>query len=420
MKTHSLPNESSRLQAWWRSLAALALAAAVAACGGGGGGIGGAVNAVEPAAPGANTVGPSAFTAGAISGFGSVIVNGVRFDDSLASIKEEDGDDSRELKLGMMVGVNSSAPSLGSTPRASSISFVSELKGAIDSRATSDSFVVLGVKVLITNTTVCDVPAAAGCASLKVGDVVEVYGSFAAATATAPATLTATRIELQTAPLFLKLRGAISNLNITAKTFNVGTQTATVTYAGIAAAVPATLANGLLVRVKVKAAKTPDGLYEAVRIKVPGERKVADSGEAKVEGRITVAIDAAKIFSVNGVQVDASNASLPAGGTASLVVGVQVEIEGKIVNGVLVATKVKLEEESEKPEGKNELHGTPTGLDTAAKTFMLRGVKVDYASATFVKVTLADFANPKLKIEVKGNLSADGSKVIAKVIKLDN
>ena len=53
----------------------------------------------------------------------------------------------------------------------------------------------------------------------------------------------------------------------------------------------ASLANGLQVRVKVKAAKTPDGLYEAVRNKVLGERKVADSGEAKVEGRITVAIE---------------------------------------------------------------------------------------------------------------------------------
>ena len=28
-----------------------------------------------------------------------------------------------------------------------------------------------------------------------------------------------------------------------------------------------------------------------MRIKVPGERKVEDSGEAKVEGRITVAIE---------------------------------------------------------------------------------------------------------------------------------
>ena len=412
MQTPHSPSVPSRLQLWWRSLAALALVSAVTACGGGGGG-GSTVSGV-------NTVGTGSFTSGSISGFGSVIVNGVRFDDSAAAVKEEDGDDARELKLGMMVAINSSVISAGSTATASTITFVSELEGAIEPGRTTDSFVVHGVKVLITKTTVCDVGTTTGCVSLKTGDFVEVFGSFAASTATAPATLTATRIELQKAPAFLKLRGAISNLNTANKTFTIGTQTATVTYAAIAASVPASLTNGLVVRVKVKAAKTPDGLYEAVRIQVPGERKMEDRDEAKIEGRITTATDTSKTFSVNGFKVDASNASLPAGGTASLVVGVQIEVEGKIVNGVLVANKVKLQAENEKPEGNNELHGTPTGLDKTAQTFTLRGVTVDYSSAKFDKVTLADFSNPKLVIEVKGNLSADGSKVIAKVIKLDN
>ena len=413
MQTHHSPSVSSRFQLWWRSLAASALVAAVAACGGGGGGGGG------PTVSGGNASGTGSFTSGAISGFGSIIVNGVRFDDSAAAVKEEDGDDARELKLGMMVAINSSIISAGSTATASTVTFVSELEGAIEAGRTTDSFTVHGVKVLITKTTVCDVPSATGCAGLKTGDVVEVYGSFAASTATAPATLTATRIELQKAPQLLKLRGTIGNLNTVSKTFTVGSQTATVTYAAIAASVPASLTNGLVVRVKVKAAKTPGGLYEAVRIKVPGERKMEDRDEAKIEGRITTAIDASNTFSVNGLKVDASNASLPAGGTASLVVGVQVEVEGKIVGGVLVAAKVKLHEENEKPEGNNELHGTPTGLDKTAQTFTLRGVTVDYSSAKFQRVTLADFSNPTLVIEVKGNLSADGSKVVAKFIQLD-
>ena len=54
-----------------------------------------------------------------------------------------------------------------------------------------------------------------------------------------------------------------------------------------------------------------------------------------------------------------------------------------------------------------------TGVQTCA-------LPIYYSSVKFDKVTLADFSNPKLVIEVKGNLSADGSKVIAKVIKLDN
>lgn len=50
----------------------------LAACGGGGGG--------EP--PRAQA---SSFTSGAITGFGSVIVNGVRFDDAAAELVDEDG-----------------------------------------------------------------------------------------------------------------------------------------------------------------------------------------------------------------------------------------------------------------------------------------------------------------------------------------
>ncbi|MDH5540523.1 MAG: hypothetical protein OEY03_14070, partial [Rhizobacter sp.] len=49
------------------------------ACGGGG-------SSAPPAGASA-----SSFTAGPITGFGSVIVNGVRFDDSSASISDDDG-----------------------------------------------------------------------------------------------------------------------------------------------------------------------------------------------------------------------------------------------------------------------------------------------------------------------------------------
>ena len=117
MQTPHSSTVPSRLQLWWRSLAALALMAAIAACGGGGGGGGGST------VSGVNTGSTGSFTSGSISGFGSIIVNGVRFDDSAAAVKEEDGDDARELKLGMMVAINSSVISAGSTATASTITF---------------------------------------------------------------------------------------------------------------------------------------------------------------------------------------------------------------------------------------------------------------------------------------------------------
>src|SRR5262252_4756184 len=65
-----------------------------------------------------------AFTQGTIMGFGSIIVNGVRFDDSAAQVTDDDGQvhDRSELKLGMNVDVDSSDIDRGSnTARASHI-----------------------------------------------------------------------------------------------------------------------------------------------------------------------------------------------------------------------------------------------------------------------------------------------------------
>ncbi|MFD2452572.1 hypothetical protein [Ideonella paludis] len=50
------------------------------------------------------------FTSGAISGFGSIIVNGVRFDDSGAQVYDDDGNrrGSDDLKLGAHVEIEAS------------------------------------------------------------------------------------------------------------------------------------------------------------------------------------------------------------------------------------------------------------------------------------------------------------------------
>ena len=88
----AFPAFSSRLA----RIALAWLAAAVLAIGCGGGGGGG-----TPSAAG------SALTMGTISGFGSIIVDGVRFDDSSAEVLDDDDQphDRSELRLGMTVEV---------------------------------------------------------------------------------------------------------------------------------------------------------------------------------------------------------------------------------------------------------------------------------------------------------------------------
>ena len=85
--------------------------------------------------------------------------------------------------------------------------------------------------------------------------------------------------------------------------------------------------------------------------------------------------------------------------------GARVEVEGSVVNGVLVAKKVELEDGAD--AAKFELHGIPSLLDTTAKTFVLRGVTVNYGSATFSNgATASSLSNVDIKIEVKGVRSA--------------
>ncbi len=380
-------------------LSLLGGALALAGCGGGGGGM-----------AGVSSGGTGSFSAGPITGFGSIIVNGVHFDDLTASsildVDDDNNDMRNKLKLGMMVRVKGKPKKDNNHADAEDIEVRSELLGPIDSiDTTARSFVVLGQTVLVTATTMFE-ENLGGLAALKTGDIVEVHG-FVDPVANR---ITATRIERKDPAKVkaFKLQGTISAFDATAKTFKIGTLTISFA-APVDMPASLVLANGLLVRVKL--ATTPaTGTRKALKIRAV-EVEVENENEAEIEGTITAFTSSSK-FSVNGQPVDASGASVPAG----LKLGDHVEVEGSLVNGVLVAKKVELEDEND--PARFEVHGTVGNLNTTAKTFVLSGVTVDYSGAvTFLPAgkTAADLSNG-VKVEVKGVASADGTKVKANQI----
>jgi hypothetical protein len=383
-------------------LTVLGSALALAGCGGGGGDGG-------TTASGGTTAGTGSSATGAITGFGSIIVGGVRFDDSAASVQDDDGDslNSGDLKLGMVVRIKGGKKTDdGSSIRAKadSIEVHSELQGPVDSK-TANTIVVLGQTVKISATTFFE--DGLTLAMLAVGAVVEVHGFVDPVNNN----LTATRIESKPNANVFKLQGTVSALNTTAKTFKLGTLT--ISY--LTAVVPSslTLANGSVVRVRL--AITPlTGTRTALKVQ-KFEIEKEDRNEAEVEGIIT-AFTSSSVFSVNGLPVDASTATFE-GSKTGVVLGARVEVEGSVVNGVLVAKKVELE--GGEDAAKFELHGTLSLLDTTAKTFVLRGMKVNYDSATIfsVGVTALTLANG-LNIEVKGKRSA-GNVILATRISLE-
>lgn len=388
----------------------IALAAGVAAlsgCGGGGGGFA----AVDSG-------GTGSFSSGVITGFGSIIVNGVRFDDSKARITDDEGNarSPADLKLGMVVAITASSVATGatgSTATATTITYGSELRGAIESIGTG-SVVVLGQTVQVTATTVFDGGIVGALAGLAVGQIIEVHGFVDPATNQ----LIATRIEREASAASLKLQGVVGAMDTTARTFMIGS--VTISYAGIPLpALPANLGNGMLVQV-VLAPAPATGTRNANAVHAVVAR-VEDHDQAEVEGTVTAFTSIAS-FSVDGVAVDASKAAFPDGSTA-LKLGARVEVSGSTTNGVLVATVVKVETGSEPDHQEFELHGTVSNVNPTAKTFTVRGVTVSYAgTVTFeggdASRLVAGPGQPPA-VEVKGTYDAATNSVTAASISFE-
>jgi hypothetical protein len=384
------------------SLAAAALL--LAACGGGGSD----APPQAPAAPQAST--SVAFANGAIEGFGSVFVGGVRFDDSAATVTDEDGNprERSALRLGMMVDIDSgTVDRVARFAVAARIRFGSEVVGpASDVNAAASTLKVLGQNVVVTTSTVFDETLAGGLGAVANGAVLEVHGILDVA----GAKVVATRIEPKADATRYKLRGAIANLDTTARTFTINGER--IDYAGIANNVPPNLANGRIVRVALQTTQTA-GAWVATRL-VTAIRLPEQQREAQIEGAITAFTSSAS-FSVNGLAVDASNASFP-DGTSGLVLGARVEVTGSIVGGVLVAARVELKERRNWDVRPLELRGDITNLNTTAQTFALRGVTVWYGgSVSFQGGGVADLSNGR-RVEVTGSLSSDLTRLEARRI----
>lgn len=383
---------------------ALGAASLLVACGGGGDATPVAVTPPQTQA--------ASYTQGAITGFGSVFVGGVRYDDSAASVADDDGNSKSrsDLRLGMMVEVDAGAVDrTAASALALRIRLGNEIVGPVGTVDTAASTVqVLGQTVLVTTSTIFDETLSGGLSALTAGKVVEVYGILDPANGR----VVATRIEAEDSATSYKLRGAIAALDTTAKTFTINGQT--VSYAGLPAAqVPPGLANGQIVRVRLQTTQV-SGAWVATALRGGLRLPETTQREAHVEGVISTFTSTSN-FQINGLQVDASSATFP-DGTTGVVLGARVEVEGTVSNGVLVAKKVELEDRRSPGERPLELRGEMANLNTVDKTFALRGVTVWFGgTVTYKDGTVASLANGK-RVEVKGVLSTDRTRLEAQRI----
>lgn len=368
--------------------------ALLASCGGGvdSGGTGGAV-----------AVGP-------ISGFGSIIVNGIRFDISNLAIPIQDdtgtGRTRADLQLGTMTEVDGTGLTVAAgvtSAIASSIRIVSDIVGpvaAVD--ASAATFTVLGQTVVVTPATAFDARVTGGLGGLAAGSVVQVFGRYDAARQR----YSATRVELATNPASYRLRGPVSAIDPKSLTLIVGGQTIDCSQLGAASL--ANLTVGSLVRVQLQIAP-PGGAWIALALQ-GGALALPDRAAAQVEGRIS-AWSSSRQFSVDGIAVDASGATFN-GSESAVQLGARVEVEGASSGGVLVARVVNVEGDENAGNSSIELYGTIDMPDFRAGTFTVHGVTVSFAGAVFESGGPADLTIGQ-RVKVEGVLAPNGVRVDA-------
>ena len=378
------------------------IAAILAGCGGGGD---------------SGTTSTTSFASGPIQGFGSIIVNGVRFDDSSAKVSSDDDDNGEsrnrsELKLGMVVDIQGGATSSDDSGRhgkANDIRFGSELVGPVTALAV-DGFTLLGQTVKVSTMTLFDDSIARGLAGVAVGNVLEVHGLYDAAAKV----YNATRVEIKAAPALYKIRGAVEDLQTTAKTFKIGPEL--ISYEN-ASSVPNPLANGQIVRVKLQTTKNAvTGAWSATKVK-SGVRKVEDHNEAEIKGTIT-RFGSADDFDVDGLRVDASGVNNKPAGLAA---GVRVEIHGRSANGVIIANRIEIEDRNGAGAGEFEFHRRVVSTNAQNKTFILATTTIEWTDNTsFEKGATAASLTPNTCVEVKAVTVSGSTNLRATRIKLDN
>jgi hypothetical protein len=371
----------------------MSIAAAISQLWGCGGGGGGGIDV-----SGLSSGGTGSFTSGTITGLGSIIVNGIRYDDTAATVTSDDASGRITLALGMVVNVAGSAVVQPNTPSgianatAYQITSNSEWIGPVSniSNIGGMTFQILGNTVEVVSGTIFAGAGVTQWSDLSTSHFVVVYGYVD----TASGHLMASRIEASTVqPSTYKLSGLVSSFSAESQSLTLGlTQ---IRWSDSTSLTPG-LGLGSFVRAYLQTTVGDGGTWRATKVlllstPLPSSSEGQDV-EAEIFGTVT-AYTSPTAFVVNGITVQVAPDANVSGTVSN---GVTVQLSGTASNGILLATYVAVKSPQDVSSQEYEFYGTPSNV--TAQSFVLRGQTIYFNQSTRNRSLLTTFPLTKVKV----------------------
>lgn len=340
------------------------------ACGGGSGSTTSPSVGTSPSPTPSKTI----VAVGPISGFGSIIVNGTKFDTSSTqfTVDEVNGSQS-DLKVGQVVTVKGTLDAQGNA-KADSVLFDELVEGPIASIDLAlGEITVLGQTILISeDTSFNDSPQKPTLEDLVIGDGIEVSGTF-----DENGNIIASLIDPKPGNGIYEISGFITNLDTAAMTFEFNGLTIGYANAGLPEFGDAGPMEGDYASVKGRNFDN-GGTFLATRVKKEDDNPGEAGDEGDIEGVITE-FTSTQNFSIGGIAVITNaDTEFEDGSAADLGLGVRVEVEGEFnEDGVLIADEIEFEF-----DGNIRVRATVDAIDVDAGNITICGVKFNVSLDT--------------------------------------
>jgi len=362
-------------------------------------------------------------TIGPITGFGSVVAHGVRYDTSSTTVLVNGQPGSlSDLRIGMMVSIRGTVDDDTGAASASEIRFAADIVGPVTSvNRDNGTFVMLGRTIVVDELTVADGDSLD---ALAAGHVVQVSGQYRSQERIQATHVRRIANEYQ-AGMQMQIHGEISDLDVGNLRFRIGGQFCD--YSGAALELGgANLENGLFVEA-TSAVPVAGGDMILDRIQAHDRDRDRDQlcdseCEFEVEGYITTFVSATE-FEVDGQPVTTTGSTVYVNGTVdTLALDVRVAVDGTVdADGLLIADRIVFRLQS-----LVEIDADIEAIDTVAGSVTVLGIDVYTDDMTMFRdhsaVGVIDFGLDDLVVGDRAEIRAciDGDTVLATRLERDD